>query len=408
MQNPTLWTRLKAATRGEVSADTLEAYRRASLPVLELLESVEAARRVGESPWSLPPGEQVRMVCAWNAFVLQRLGTAFLEADYLDCPDTVGFVPPITSEQVTAFFAPVERWLGRAGRAATDPNIRLDGHLPAPLPRWSDLGPCPRSHLRGMMDAMEAIRDHARSAVAFLGETPPNDPDHARQFHTIRGLFAVADTKARYAEDLHGDRLTPEIHLLVEPTIKEAIELFHRVGQLAGMPELVHAVMLTGVPLQDSPKASAVGFDLPPPAASAFLKDLTFDPWCLTDTKARQTLQVDAEACAAIERLWRHDPDPRATLALHAEVQAAVKRRRVVEATWPGGDRLGHFFSCPWPTVYETTRRMRIGGQRLKAHQKFVLDVSAEGVEQGHLFRREIKLGDFRPASEIQYGHANH
>ncbi|RYG64086.1 hypothetical protein EON77_20145, partial [bacterium] len=241
MESPTLWTRLRAASRGEISASTLEAYRRASLVVLELLDSVEATRAgaqaEGKTAWTMNPGQQAQMVCAWNAFVLQSLGTAFLDADYRDQPETAGFVPPITAEQVMGFFSPVEGWLGRAQRAASDPHYRLEIPLPAPLPAWSEVEPCPNSHLHGMLHAMASIREHARSAVAFLGDTPPTDEKQAKQYHAIRGLFASAEAKGRYSEDMHGVNPTQEVHELVEPTIKEAIEIFHRVGQLVGMPQ---------------------------------------------------------------------------------------------------------------------------------------------------------------------------
>jgi hypothetical protein len=66
---PSLWGQLLARLQGEVPADTLEAYRRA---------------------------------CSWNAFLLQTLGDQFLDADYRANPASVGFVPPVTAEQVLA------------------------------------------------------------------------------------------------------------------------------------------------------------------------------------------------------------------------------------------------------------------------------------------------------------------
>ena len=102
MDKPSLWTRVRASAAGEISADTLEAYRRASLTVLELMDRVESvraqARAEGKTAWDLPQGTQTEMLCAWNAFVLQNLGTEFLDADYRDHPATKGFVPPITAD----------------------------------------------------------------------------------------------------------------------------------------------------------------------------------------------------------------------------------------------------------------------------------------------------------------------
>ncbi|MDT9071489.1 hypothetical protein, partial [Escherichia coli] len=72
---PTLWTRLVCLIQGEVSADTLEAYRRASLAVLDLLDQAEQERLSaagdGKNPWTMAPAKQAELACTWNAFVLQ-------------------------------------------------------------------------------------------------------------------------------------------------------------------------------------------------------------------------------------------------------------------------------------------------------------------------------------------------
>ncbi|HYR08109.1 MAG TPA: hypothetical protein VEQ60_10080, partial [Longimicrobium sp.] len=72
---PTGWNRLVAKLQGEVPAAELEAFRRASAPVMELLEQVERRRlecRIdGLDPWAVPPATRAAFLCAWNAFVLQ-------------------------------------------------------------------------------------------------------------------------------------------------------------------------------------------------------------------------------------------------------------------------------------------------------------------------------------------------
>ena len=397
MEKPNLMTRLRAAARGEISADTLEAYRRASLAVLELLDRTETgretARALGETAWKVPPGGQAEALCAWNAYVLQNLGTAFLDADYRDDPATKGFVPPITADQVTAFFTPVQGWLGRAQRAAADPHYTLDVPIPADLPAWSDVEPCPNSHLHGMLHAMRDIRERARTAVHFLGDAPPEEDKEAKQFHAIRGLFASAEAKARYADDLHGTNPTQAVHELVEPSIKEAIETFHVVGQLVAMPSLANPIA-TPPPPPVAPKTPTI----PGPGQPGF------DPWCLTDPDAADAMRRDREAREAVERLWRYDPDPTATLRLAAEVQAAVVRGEIKPALNSRGMKLGHFFCCPWATVYEVRRPVTLGGTRLKTYDQFVLDVTAEGTELGHPFKRQIKKGSYQPTDKFEYG----
>lgn len=395
MEKPSMWTRMRAMAQGEVSAETLEAYRRASLVVLELLDRVEATRTKakveGRTAWTLPENVQAEMLCSWNAFVLQSLGTEFLDADYRDNPSTKGFVPPITADQVMAFFRPVESWLGRARQAGSDPNYRIDLPLPAPVPAWSEVEPCPNSHLHGMLHAMRTIREHAQAAVDFLGDTVPAEEAAARQYHAIRGLFASAEAKARYADDMHGANPTQEVHELVEPHIKEAIESFHRVGQFVAMPKLADS-------RPKPPPVVPVAPRVPMPGEPGF------DPWCLTDDNARMGLERDPEARMAIDRLWRYDPDPAATLRLAAEVRAAAERRDIGPAKNAKGNRLGHFFCCPWGTVYEVYRAVTLGGSWLKPYDQFVLDVSAEGTELGHPFKRAIKKGNYSPTEEFEYG----
>ena len=84
--NPGLGGRVVSLAQGQVSANMLEAYRRASLAVFDLLDSTQqrrlTAKAEGLTPWTLPPATQTEALCAWNAFVLQTLDNAFLDADY--------------------------------------------------------------------------------------------------------------------------------------------------------------------------------------------------------------------------------------------------------------------------------------------------------------------------------------
>ena len=82
---PTGWNRFIASLQGEVPAEELEAFRRASATVYELLERMEHRRLEcgidGLDPWTVPPATRTAFLCAWNAFVLQTLGDELLEAD---------------------------------------------------------------------------------------------------------------------------------------------------------------------------------------------------------------------------------------------------------------------------------------------------------------------------------------
>lgn len=393
----TFFCTLKGRLAGEVPTDTLEAYRRASLSVFELLDRMEArrneAKAAGQDPWSMPPHQQAEMLCSWNAFVLQSLGNEFLDADYEDRPSTAGMVPPITADQVLAFYTEVESWLSRAHEAGSNPSYRLGVRVPAAPPAWSEVEPCPNSHLHGMLNAMKAIKNHAESALAFLPHTI-TDPQRQEQANRIRGLYAGASSKARYAEDMHGGHPTPDVHERVEPHIKQAIEEFYLLGQLIAMPSLASPPG----PSPDDGGARGVRDRIPGPGEPGF------DPWRLTSPDCVRQWKADPQARKAIAALWRLDPDPRRTLDMQAEIEDALDRGDVGYAVGAGGRKLGHFFCCPWGPVYQAKRDVTLCGERLHQGQQFVFDVTAEGVNIGAYFRRELKLGNFQSTNEHEYG----
>ncbi len=399
---PTLLTRLVCLMQGEISADTLEAYRRASLAVFELLTQAEqerlSAAAEGKNPWTLPPAKQAELVCTWNAFVLQTLGNAFLDADYRDQPATVGFVPPITADQVLRFYTPVEGWLTRAQQAHADPNYILDVTVPADLPPWSEVEPCPNSHLHGMIEATRAIREHAQSAMNVLENAKELTPEQEKQRGYIRGTFAAALAKARYADDMHGQNPSRDVHERMEEHLKVAIEQLFRVGQLAALPQRASQTTVPpAVPLSQP----AAPPRLPQPGEAGF------DPWCLTDRTARNNYADDPEARRAVETMWNLDPEPARTLAIKAEIDAAYTRGDLTFTTDRYNRPLGYFFCCPWGSIYSVVRPLTLGGVKLVPLQQFVFDVTAEGVNLGVPFRRHIKIGSFQPTTEFEYGDPN-
>lgn len=104
-----------------MSAETLDAYRRAGLGVY-LLAGAEAERSAlaGTSAGDVRDATRCFLLCTWNAFALQTLGDAFVDADYEADPRTVGFVPPPLA-------------------------------LPAELPACVEVEPCPSEHLQAML-----------------------------------------------------------------------------------------------------------------------------------------------------------------------------------------------------------------------------------------------------------------
>ncbi|GAB3366203.1 MULTISPECIES: hypothetical protein [Amycolatopsis] len=391
---PTLMTRLAAVLRGEVSAETVEAYRRAGAGAYEDLLTAEKLRdRLagrGATLWQARPGELSQLLCTWNAFALQTLGDQFVEADYTAVPRTVGYLPPVTAEQAAAFLGEVEQWSSRARRAARDPgfDVAAEVSLPASLPAWVEAEPCPRAHLAAMLAAVRTMRDHVQAAQADFARTGIPAGKNALAA-TVDGMVAEAEGTASYAESLWSPNADAAVHQRVENSVKCAIERYYLIGQLLAMPALLDR--------PDVQVAMVSGPALPVPGQAGF------DPWCLTDPASRASWKRDPAARRAIDHLWRCDPDPAATLTIQAQIDAALRAEAIAAGTTASGAAIGNYYCCPWSAIYLVRAPVVIAGRRLRPGDQFTLDVSAEEIAEGGPFKRALLVGPFHPTNDIDY-----
>lgn len=329
---PSLMTKLRSALHGEVAADEVKAYRRAGGLVFEDFLNAEKLREqmigLGVSPWSAPVGQLSQLVCTWNAFVLQTLGEQLVAADYEADPGTVGYLPRVTAQQATIFLGEVETWHARAQRAAVERGYDVAGEcaLPAPLPRWVAVEPCPRAHLTAMLATARAVRDRAEAALADFAraEVPAGDQARADQ---VRGMIASADSAVAYAESLWTPKATERVHQRVEDSLKRGIETYYLAGQLLAMPGLLDRPQVR-VALINQPRLALPG-------------QPGFDPWCLTDPATRRRWRADPAVRRAIDLLWRNDPDPAATLTIQSQIDAALAEGILSPARDFRGQRVG-------------------------------------------------------------------
>jgi hypothetical protein len=364
-RNKARGSRIDAWLNFEVSAESLEAYRRASTLVSEVMDQAQARRLAcaieGLDPWTIPPATRAGLLCAWNAFVLQALGDAFLDADYAGNPSTIGFVPRLTHDQVMAYYAQVETWVDRANQAHANPDYRLDVPVPAELPPWREASwvaeAHPRDlHLRALLAAMRSVGEHAEAAMAILPGHPRNAME-GMQINCIRQLYERARSAAASAERLYETAPAHDGEARIQALAREAIEAYHELGQLIADPAL------------------AEGGHSPGEAAPLLPGHPDFDPLILTAPWARDWVKGRGEARVAIDRLWRLDPDPARTLALHAEIHAALERGDAAYATNPTtGWRVGPSPRCPWGPVYVARRELGLDGVLLRSSQQFVLE----------------------------------
>jgi hypothetical protein len=387
-------TRLAAAMHGEVSAVTVEAYRRAGASAYQDALAADQVRAemaaAGTSLWAAGAGQASQLLCTWNAFVLQTLGDELVEADYRADPRTVGFLPRVTAEQAAAFLGEVESWSARSRRAAADPGYDVSAEiaLPAQLPGWIEVEPCPRAHLAAMLATGRAVRGRAEAALAdFTRAGTPAGQEKAAS--RLAGMAADAASVLSYGESLWAPAVPQGVHEQVENSLKRGIAAYYLLGQLLAMPGLL-----------DRPAAghtSPAGKLLPLPGQPGF------DPWCLTDPASRGAWRRDPAARRSIDILWRYDPDPAGTLAVQSQIDAAVEDGSVVAGITAEGRRIGNYFCCPWSAIYLVRRPVAIAGRRLRAMQQFTFDVSAEEIGEGGQFKRGLLLGPFHPTDKVDY-----
>ena len=401
VERPGIIGKLVALAKGEVAADTLEAYRRAGQTVYDLLKQVEDRRLElkiqGLNPWTIDQASQVQFLCAWNAFVLQTLGDQVLEADYQADPSTVGYVPPMTAEQALAYYSQVENWLNRAHQAQHNPTYQLNEYLPVDLPPWEESDSCPNTHLDGMVAATRLIRTHAEAAIAtFEAETIPTEKQST--IHQIRQRLAAANSEADYAEQLWKPNVPQAVHPNIERHAKAALEHYYHLGQILAMPQLLerHPAATT------EPATTSNRFQLSLPGETGF------DPWCLTDPAVRDEFRRNPEARAAIAAIWKSDPDPKLTLEVQAEINTTLAQGAIAYATDRWETRLGHYYCCPWAPIYVVKRVVTINHQSLQPGQEFTFDVSAMTVAQGGTFKRQLLIGSFQPTEETCISHSTH
>jgi hypothetical protein len=391
--HPSVMTKMRATLAGERDAVLLEALRTAGRGCYEELLAADQLRDQilagAASLWAAPAGQGSQMLAAWNGFVLQTLGESLLDADYATRPGTVGYVPPATFDQVSSWLSAVEGWVSRARQARVNPDYDISAELtlPAGLPTWTRAEPCPPEHLAGLLAAIPPVREHVEVALFALERTGVPEA-HLHSLNQLKQLAAEAGAAADYAAGLRTERHDARLHELIEKNLRSALELWFHIGQLAAMPALLADYRA----LRPAPR----------PHLSTLPGGSRFDPWILTDRATLQTWKDDRKARQAIDEMWRHDPDPAATMALKAEIDAAVTRGDVTTFHTRAGSSC--YYECPWAPLYEVRRPVRIATWSLKVLQQFTMRAAADDPRRGGAFRRGLVVGPFEPTDDVGYG----
>ena len=385
-------TRVMAAIKGEVPAADLEAYRRAGGDVFALLEATQARRSEmlcsGSNAWTVGPGTQYQLLACWVAYACQSIGDDFLDADYRADRHTVGFVPPVTAKQAMTFYAEVGEWVSAAREAEANPSLATTLTHTVAGPGWIDVEPCPAPHLDAMVTVAGQLQTRAEALLADVLSAPLD----AAQTTAVRRVQQLLSRGASFADRARalwgtGTNVSPGLHEEIETAAKESIRAAFDAGQLLSMPKLIAAY----------DTAAASSYSTPTTGTLAAPGTAAFDPWCLTDPKSRPTWKRDLAAQRAIDALWRNDPQPAKTLAIQAQIDAALARDDIELSP------LGHYFCCPWAPVYRALNPVTLGGTRVRRGQTFTYDVSAEEVGEGGPFVRRVYVANFSPTDEVDY-----
>ncbi|GAB3886954.1 hypothetical protein GCM10029964_052090 [Kibdelosporangium lantanae] len=392
-QRPTLLTKLRAKLGGEQDATILEALRQAGRSVYHELVVAEKLRAelvgTGATIWTAPTAVSSQLLATWNAYVLQSLGEQLLDADYTANPSTVGYVPTVIFDQVSSWFGGVESWLSLARQARHNPDYDLTAvlALPAPLPPWAEVEPCPPEHLWAILAAIPPVRHQAEVAVHAL-EGPDLTKQQQKAVNRLKQMAAEAGAALDYALGLRSARHDARLHELIENNLKSAMEIWFTIGQLAAAPALIERYLPRRAPAR--------------PDLNRLPGGNRFNPWCLTDPVTLGRWQRDSRAKQAISEMWQYDPDPAATLAIKDEIDAALAAGDIAHMRIHGGGTC--YYECPWPALYEVRRPVRIAGRQLHVMQQFTFRVSADEVFQRNgTFAREIVTGPFQPTNDIDY-----
>jgi hypothetical protein len=288
----------------------------------------------------------------------------------------------VTSAQVLTFLGPVERWMSQARQAATVPAYRVEEHvhLPAEPPAWVDAESGPQNLLAAMVTAGWAIYSRGRAMLADHPYASSFQGEYLNRLERIldRAADALDHAIRTRAEDCGTSESAPAgVHL------RYAVRMLYMFGQFAAMPNL----------FQGRENARVVSLVTRVPAK--------IDPWCLTDPNQRDLWQALPAAGAEIQKLWTADSYLMATVRVQAQIDAALRNGVIVFPVDRTGQRLGSFYRCPWPAVYEVRAPVTIGGSRLLPMQHFTYDVLGEAHGERMFFARRILVSVFTPADAI-------
>jgi hypothetical protein len=345
--------RLGAMAHGEVSTAGLGAYASANTDAYSLLDDLPATGNA--------------RAAAWCAFVLQTHAD-----DLLASGSSPGFASEEICEECQMVFQLVSTWLGRSRQAAADPSYRLDVVVPQPLPQ-------PRAArtpnvLKAMRKTLETIQARVGADIAERGA----EPVAAR----VRPMMSVVQSAIDASAVLVRGSVGIELAASLTGTLQGGLDRAYQIGQLLSLPDLIAHPAPPVAPTESHHDASSLQLFLP--------GDPGFDRWCLTDPIVRARQSEAGQSKTDLDAFWAADPEPAKTLAVQAEIAAALERGIVdYLPERASGAFTARATRCPWPGVLYAKTPVTIAGTMLQAGDSFIFSVGR--TETG--FERTLRAG---------------
>ncbi len=193
----------------------------------------------GLSPLTMSPAESGQLLCSWVAYALQSLADAFVEAEERSGPPpSPGFLTAVTADQVRLIAVAVPPWIARARRAAADPGYDVAGDVPLPatLPPWVQVEPCPLSHPTGMRNAAATMFERRQLAMADFERATSS---HAGVQSDMRARVAALQALLDATPGSVRGSLRAREHEAAEVALRELVNRCFELGQMLSRPRLL-------------------------------------------------------------------------------------------------------------------------------------------------------------------------
>ncbi len=347
----------------EVSQADLEAYRNAA----RFLDDLDAAIQTriherplpeGTGPWARPQHHHHAMLFATVARELSIIGTVLLESDSQENPNTAGYLPKVTYNQVKGLYEQVAGYTQRAWEALANPNYAAQGSLPVALgPRVEARGKCPLVHLQGIHAAARSLHALGDAKLQqFLGTVRSSGvaPDETikRALGNLTQVWARAQARFGYASNQlsvvsQGGKVSLEVHEDAENRLWYSLSDYFILAQIIAMPDLV---VLGG--------ANVTGRDVS--------KE---NRWFLANATAAAKLQGDTWGEEEMEIFWT-EKSWRTTAREERYLSQCAK------LTEEGALKIvGEWATCPFSPLYQACRDVRVLNRQISKGTEFNLDM---------------------------------